>query len=356
MRRMAWLFTLVAVVAALWHGAAASATWTIAAVDPRTGDVGTAGAGCVDADLIAVAGLVPGLGSVAAQAGYVERGRDLAVQLVQQGKTPTQILTALTGPTFDPDTAQRQYGVATTDSAGAFTGNKVEQWAGDRNGAGPGGPAVVIVDAASDAEVAQRAFDAFQTTDRGPLHLTDRLMLALEAGSAAGGDKRCNDDGIIQTARSAFIVAARPRDPVFAAPSNTPLELVAGLPWLALSEVKSDNRENPLLDLRAAYDGWRLESLPACPDCNLEAIPVPEGDRQAPPPMDWADVLGVAVVVLAAVIIVTVASALTVALLRRYRGAKVADEVIDDTGTADSEEGSGEAGRPDETEVSEATP
>ncbi|MBX7158764.1 MAG: DUF1028 domain-containing protein [Acidimicrobiia bacterium] len=355
MRRMARLFTIVAVGAAFWHAAAAGATWTIAAVDTRTGDVGAAGAGCVDADLIAVAGLVPRSGAVAAQGEYLERGRDLAVQQVGLGRTPVQILTALTGAAFEPDSARRQYGIATTSGSGAFTGSKVEEWSGDRNGSGPGGNAVVIVDAAGDAEVAGRAFDAFQTTDRGPLHLTDRLMLALEAGSAAGGDKRCNVDGITQTARSAFLVAARPEDPVFAAPSNTPLALIAGLPWLAVSEVNGDNRENPILDVRAEYDAWRAVSLPPCPDCNLDAIPVPEGDRQAPPPMDWGDVLGVAIVVLAAVVIVAVVSALTVAVLRRRRVAGTAATVKGDAPTADPDLEPGEPGEPDDTTASETS-
>lgn len=319
MRGLARLFWVVAVGAALWHSTGAHATWTIAAVDSRTGDVGAAGAGCVDADLVAMAGLVPRSGAVAAQGVYSESGRDLGMQLVQQGKSPPEILTALTGPAFDPDIARRQYGVATSDAAKAFTGSKVEPWSGDQSGTGPGGSATVIVDAATDSEVARRAYEAFQTESNGPLHLTDRLMLALEAGSAAGGDKRCNVDGVTQTARSAFIVAARPQDPVFAAPSNTPIKRVAGLPWLAFSEVNVDNRENPILGIRADYDEWRAGALPACPDCNLSALDVPEGNRQAPPPMGWGDVLGVAVVVLAAVIIVAVLGALTVAVLRRHR-------------------------------------
>lgn len=319
MRALARFFALLATGAVLWHASGAHATWTIVAVDPRTGDVGAAGAGCVDADLLAVAGLVPRVGTVATQGVYSERGRDLGMQLLQQGRNPPQVLTALTGPAFDPDSAKRQYAAVTSGSANAFTGSKVEQWSGDRSGTGAGGSAAVIVDTAADGEVARNAYEAFQTETHGPLHLTDRLMLALEAGSAAGGDKRCNVDGVAQTARSAFVVAARPQDPVFAAPSNTPLEMVAGLPWLALSVVNVDNRENPILDVRAEYDDWRATALPACPDCNLDAVEVPEGDRQAPPPMDWGDILGVAIVVVAAVVIVAVLGALTVAVLRRHR-------------------------------------
>lgn len=335
MRRLARLLAAFIVGAALWQGSVAHATWTIAAVDPATGDVGAAGAGCVDADLLSTAGLVPRHGAVAAQAVYLERGRDLGVLLVEQGKSPVQVLTTLTGPTFDPDAARRQYGVVTTDASAAFSGSKVEPWAGDRNGPGSGGNVVVVVDSATGPEVAQQAYDAFHRTDAGPLHLTDRLVLALEAGSAAGGDKRCNVDGITQTAKSAFLMAARPQDPVFAAPSNTPLELVAGLPWLALSVVNSDNRENPVVEIRAEYDGWRAASLPPCPECAVAAAEVPVGDRHAPPLMDWGDVLGIVVVILAAIVIVAVLGALTVAVLRR-RGARRAatDGEADDTGTS----------------------
>lgn len=319
MRRLACLLTTVAVGAALWTSDAAHATWTIAAVDPDTGDVGAAGAGCVDADLLSTAGLAPRHGAIAAQAVHLERGRDLGVQLIGQGKTPAQVLTALTSPAFDPESPRRQYGVVTLDASGAFTGSKVEPWSGDRNGQGAGGSAVVVVDNAASADVAREAYEAFQRTDAGPLHLTDRLMLALEAGSATGGDKRCNVDDITQTARSAFVMAARPHDPVFVAPSNTPLELVAGLPWLALSAVNVDNRENPVVELRTQYDEWRAASLPPCPECAASAAEIPIGDRQAPPPMDWGDVFGIVIVVFAAAVIVAVLGAVAVAALRRRR-------------------------------------
>jgi hypothetical protein len=83
-------------------------------------------------------------------------------------------------------------------------------------------------------------------------------MRAVEAGSIAGGDVRCNTASIRQTAATAMIVVARGTDPPYAterigmSDQGTPTA-----PWLAISVTVGRGEDNPLLELRRRYDQWR---------------------------------------------------------------------------------------------------
>ena len=85
-------------------------------------------------------------------------------------------------------------------------------------------------------------------------------MRALEAGSWAGGDVRCNNETSRQTAATAMIVAARGTDQPYAterlgmSDQGTPAS-----PWLAISVAVGRGEDNPLLELRRRYDAWRRE-------------------------------------------------------------------------------------------------
>ena len=118
--------------------------------------------------------------------------------------------------------------------------------------------------------MAQSAFAAFTDSTLGDVHLADRLLRAVEAGSAAGGDQRCNQQGVEQTAASTFIMVARSGDAAYSVPSfglsaiNDPDK-----PWLALSVNEPVLGKNPIPELRRQYDAWRAENLPVCQGCTL---------------------------------------------------------------------------------------
>lgn len=104
------------------------------------------------------------------------------------------------------------------------------------------------------------------------------MIRALEAGSAAGGDKRCNRDGSQQTALSAFIAVVEADQAPFAAPFSTSAELDrTNTPWVYFSVIEEEGGPNPIIALRQGYDIWRAESLPPCPTCDLRPIKVPPG-------------------------------------------------------------------------------
>ena len=170
-------------------------TYSIVAYDSSTGDLGVA----VQSKFPNVGGIVPwgraGVGAVATQSlsntDYGERGLDL----MAQGATAEEALRIVMRS--DTMLQDRQVGIVDTrGSAASFTGKKTFDWAGGRVGAGPGGgKGEVIVGRgyAAQANIMvsdQTVKNLAETFERTKGNLADRLMGALKAGQAGGGDKR----------------------------------------------------------------------------------------------------------------------------------------------------------------------
>lgn len=171
------------------EGVPGVATFSILGYDPETGEVG----GAVQSRVFSVGNGVlwaeAGVGAVATQAiidvSYGPQGLDL----LATGLAPEEVVAALLRNDPDPSPegwpiGGRQLAVMDVDgSVAAHTGPDASDWAGHRVGrhvsaqgnilAGPG-----VVDA---------MVEAFEETDG---HLSYRLLAALEAGQAAGGDSR----------------------------------------------------------------------------------------------------------------------------------------------------------------------
>ncbi|MGB0389231.1 MAG: DUF1028 domain-containing protein [Ardenticatenaceae bacterium] len=255
-------------------------TWSVVAVDAETGDVGVAAASCVPIRIEGLAALVPGKGAAATQAWFSLENRNQVFALLQEGQSAEAIIAAVTDPSYDEDAGQRQYGVLTihdgTVEAAGFTGDKNEAWAGDLQELSA---AVSVQGNILEGEaVVTDALAAFKDDTIGPVALPDRLMRALEAGSAAGGDKRCNEGDIQQTAQAAFILVAQGDQSPFAVKEiGLDGSSDSNAPWLYQAVLEPELGQNPLIALRQQYDQWRQENLPACPECDLQAIPVPKG-------------------------------------------------------------------------------
>ncbi len=224
------------------------ATYSICAVDRASQQVGGAGTSCVgNLDVAVIYGAVPGVGVVHAQARLFERGRDRAVQRLQQGQTPAQIVAELSQRAFDRDFGTRQYGVVTlVGDLEAFTGSDTGAWAGHRGGEVDSYVYAAQGNLLTGAPVVDRSALAFEA---GGCDLADRLMLALEAGRLPGeGDARCTPRGV--PSDSAFIR----------------LDLADGQRVLDLSVTGTGNRD-PVALLRAQYDQWRASNpCPPPPD------------------------------------------------------------------------------------------
>lgn len=246
-------------------------TWSVVGVDPVSGDVGVAVASCVPTHGDAVAALVPGKGAAATQAGFDIDNRNRVFESIQQGLRAEEVILRATDPDWDDELDRRQYGVVTMHEGlvhvAGYTTPTRQGTVVDEDGSAR--YAGVMADAShgvssqgntlESAEVVSRPLDAFRWDDPAGFNLlSDRLMRALEAGSAAGGDVRCNDSRVRQTAAMAVILVARGGDLPYATESIGMTDAgTAGAPWLALSVKTERLAENPLIELRRQYDVWR---------------------------------------------------------------------------------------------------
>jgi len=182
------------------HGTKLAHTYSLVAYDSATGDLGVA----VQSKFPNVGGIVPwgraGVGAVATQSlgntAYGERGLDL----IAQGATAEEALRIVMRT--DTMLQDRQVGlVDARGNAASFTGKTTFDWAGGRVGAPGsrgnvlGGKGEVIVGRgyAAQANIMvsdQTVKDLAETFERSRGNLADRLMAALKAGQAGGGDKR----------------------------------------------------------------------------------------------------------------------------------------------------------------------
>ncbi len=175
-------------------------TYSIVAFDSATGDLGVA----VQSKFPNVGGIVPwgraGVGAVATQSlgntAYGERGLDL----IAQGATAEEALRSVMRT--DTMLQDRQVGIVDArGNAASFTGKTTFDWAGGRVGAPSrrgnvlGGKGEVIVGRGYSAQANimvsdQTVKNLAETFERTRGNLADRLMAALRAGQAGGGDKR----------------------------------------------------------------------------------------------------------------------------------------------------------------------
>ncbi len=157
-------------------------TFSIVARDLQAGESGIA----VQSKFLAVGAVVPwakaGVGAIATQSwantSYGPRG----LELLASGLSASETLTQLTSE--DENRAMRQVGIiAITGTPATFTGDQCFPWAGGQTGGDYACQGNILVGEETVLAMA-RTFE--QTTGR----LCDRLLAALAAGQAAGGDSR----------------------------------------------------------------------------------------------------------------------------------------------------------------------
>jgi len=170
-------------------------TFSIVAFDPANGDLGVA----VASKFPAVGAVVPfaraGVGAVATQSwANTDYGPD-GLGLMGGGLPAAAALDAVLEP--DGDREERQAGfVDASGGAATFTGANCMDWAGGRTGDGFAAQGNIL---AGEQVVAGLA-EAFMRTEGD---LCDRLLAALLAGDAAGGDRRGKQSAALVVVRAA---------------------------------------------------------------------------------------------------------------------------------------------------------
>ncbi len=169
-------------------------TFSIVARDPANGDLGVA----VQSKFLAVGSVVPwaraGVGAVATQSfANVTYGSE-GLRLMAAGWTAPETLKQLLA--LDDDPAQRQ--VSLVDASGrtaAHTGAGCFNWAGHIIGEDYACAGNILV-GEDTVEAMARTFEATQGT------LAERLVTALAAGQAAGGDSRGQQSAALLVVRT----------------------------------------------------------------------------------------------------------------------------------------------------------
>ena len=167
------------------------ATFSILGFDPATGEVG----GAVQSRVFSVGNGVlwaeAEVGVAATQAVVDVSYGPQALALLRAGLTPTSIIKAILDSDPDPGLNGRPWPkegrqFAVMDAKGnyaAHTGAKAQMWAGNKGGKFCTAQGNIL----AGEGVVSGMVEAFERTTG---HLSQRLMAALDAGQAAGGDSR----------------------------------------------------------------------------------------------------------------------------------------------------------------------
>jgi len=264
------------VVALLACPASAFATWSVIAVDRSTGRVVIASATCVNGDDMFLPGVqavvVPGTGVAACQSAVdsTHQNQMLVFRELQNGTDPKQIIEMLSA---DPAFQSRQFGIVDLRGRAAghsgLTNGYVAQ---DMQGQVPGTEIFYSIQGniLRPGEVVPSAVKAFVNATGA---ITDRVMAAMEAADAGGGDSRCScpppaADGSSakipcdnKTADVAYILMAEKTDTNGDSHNNghyTMFIRVAQHDHGPLSIHEGENL-NPVKTLRMRYDEWRRQ-------------------------------------------------------------------------------------------------
>jgi uncharacterized Ntn-hydrolase superfamily protein len=263
---------LLAVTFVFATHSSAWATWSIIAVDKKTGQVIVASATCVAQagfpkrqpmpsrdlmDLQAV--IVPGVGVAACQAGAdnTHQNQMTVFDELKKGTDPAKIIEILH---MDPDIERRQFGIL--DLQGRSAGHN-----GTRNSSAslfvPGHVGDYYFQVQGNTLFSDQVmFDAALAFTRAKGTLADHVMAAMEAADAKGGDKRCNCetepkpsapcDG--KTAHVAYIVIANKDD---ATESSHNRGKYYTYIRVTDEDIKATENANPVKTLRLRYDAWK---------------------------------------------------------------------------------------------------
>jgi uncharacterized Ntn-hydrolase superfamily protein len=215
---------MLAALAALVAG-----TFSIVAADPATGQLGVA----VESKFPAVGALVPaaraGVGAVATQALANVAWKDEALRLLGQGVAPEEVVKRLVEA--DPDREDRQLGLVDAKGrAASFTGRRCFDHASGVTGDG----FTVQGNILAGRAVVEAAAKAYQAARAAGKPLAERLLLALEAGQAAGGDRRGQE--------SAALLVVKPGGGYGG----------SGDVWV---DLRVDDHATPIAELRRLYEG-----------------------------------------------------------------------------------------------------
>jgi len=197
-----------AVMAVYLSGLLVSSSWgtfSICAVDTVTGEVGSAGASCINGSIM-LSDVHPNQGVVHTQASYIVQNQNYARTLMDRGLSPQTIVDSVVAHDAQGNPAPRQYGVVSLAGArksAGYTGSGCTNYKNNITG-----PAYAIQ---GNILLGQQILDSMEVRfNRTNGDLACKLMAALQGAKVPGADTRCASNNT--STLSAFIRVARRTD------------------------------------------------------------------------------------------------------------------------------------------------
>jgi uncharacterized Ntn-hydrolase superfamily protein len=220
-----------------------SDTFSIAAIDPSVGQVGSTGASCYNTSpgCIILSDVHPGVGVVHTQASWLAANQNYARTLMNLGLTPQQIIDSLVAHDAQGNPLPRQYGIIYLNGqVGAYTGTGCTDWKGHLTG-----PTYSIQ---GNILLGPQIIDSMKNRFLGTSgELAIRLMAALQSAKVIGADTRCTANGT--SSLSAFIRVARSTDPP------------GGPYYLDINVPRCNPGRDPIDSLQVLFNMWRTTGL-----------------------------------------------------------------------------------------------
>jgi uncharacterized Ntn-hydrolase superfamily protein len=211
-------------------------TFSICAVDPATGEVGSAGASCVN-DCTILTDVHPGYGVVHTQASWLASNQNYARTLMNLHLPPHAIIDSLVLHDAQNNPAIRQYGIVDLTNGGrtaAYTGVNCLDYKNHILG-----PTYSIQ---GNILLGQQILDSMKSRFLNtPGTLAAKLMAALQGAKVIGADTRCASWNT--SSMSAFIRIARPEDTL-------------GVLYLNLKVLNAPFGRDPIDSLQVLYNNF----------------------------------------------------------------------------------------------------
>lgn len=248
MKRILYLGLLCLVA----HLGIAQDTFSIVALDEETGEIGSAGASCVEGaaqlgGVILISDIIPGRGAINGQATVCIPHINLenGISQMEAGASPQEVLDWL----YENDDCifgtneDRQYGIVDFDMNGnprsaAFTGMEALDYAGHRIGSNYAIQGNILL----GPEILDSMETRFLNAQGS---LAERLMEALQGANVPGADSRCLSAGTSST--SAFLQVYQPDDE-------------AENPSLRLNVAETATGVEPIDSLQVLFNDWIITS------------------------------------------------------------------------------------------------
>ncbi len=221
-------------------------TFSIVAIDPETGEIGGAGASCIDESAIAggvliINDIIPGRGAIHTQAYWNPTNQQHAHDRMMEGFSPQQIIDWLVTNDVQNNPSIRQYGIVdmspfNTPRSAGYTGVNCDDYKNHI-----AGPNYAIQ---GNILLGQQILDSIEArflSTEGTL--AEKLMSALQGANVPGADTRCLSEGT--SSLSAFVRVARPQD-------------TTGTFWCDLLVPSTPYGVEPIDSLQALFDQWLI--------------------------------------------------------------------------------------------------